>query len=146
MRICFDLDNTLCSGIPYSQATPYPGAKKLLKGLKDAGHTIIISTARGMGHTNGNPGKAMAELGQLTLQQLSSWGFPFDEFYMGKPAADLYIDDKAVPLKWDGSFDILRKEIRQKSIDHELGSLNEELNAINKLCSGTCQCRKRTRH
>ena len=31
----------------------------------------------------------------LTLNQLDSWGFVYDEIYFGKPNAELYIDDKA---------------------------------------------------
>tara|TARA_Y100001963_G_C6477306_1_gene307300 strand:- start:15 stop:431 length:417 start_codon:yes stop_codon:yes gene_type:complete len=95
MRICFDLDKTLCSGKPYIEAIPYPGVKDLLTRLKARGHTIIIYTARGMGTSKSNPGKAIAQIGKLTLNQLDSWGFIYDEIYFGKPSADIYVDDKA---------------------------------------------------
>ncbi len=96
MRICFDLDETLCTGYPYSDAKPLPGSKELLLRLHADGHKIIIQTARGMGRADGNIGKALATIGELTLQQLSSWGFVYDEIYFGKPAADLYVDDKSL--------------------------------------------------
>ena len=96
MRICFDLDNTLCAGKPYDVARPLPGAATLLKKLKAQGHTIIIFTARGMGSSFGNSGKAIAQIGQLTFAQLEEWGFPYDEVYFGKPSADLYVDDKSL--------------------------------------------------
>jgi hypothetical protein len=97
MRICFDLDETLCTGYPYEIAIPLDGACELLQKLGSEGHTIIIQTARGMGRSNGNIGKAQNLVAKLTLDQLESWGFIYDEIYFGKPAADLYIDDKSLP-------------------------------------------------
>jgi len=97
MRICFDLDETLCTGYPYSESKPLPGSKDLLLQLRNDGHQIVIQTARGMGRSDGNIGKALAAVAEITLQQLSSWGFVYDEIYFGKPAADLYVDDKSLP-------------------------------------------------
>lgn len=96
MRICFDLDNTLCCGVPYYEAVPVPGASQLLRELRRQGHTVIIQTARGMGSSDGNPGKAIAQEGAQVFEQLDAWGFEYDELYFGKPAADLYVDDKAI--------------------------------------------------
>ena len=95
MRICFDLDNTLCEG-PYESARPLPGVKELLHRLKEEGHTIIIHTARGMNSSNGNIGKVISRLGKLTIDHLDEWDFPYDELVFGKPAADVYVDDKAI--------------------------------------------------
>lgn len=95
MRICFDLDNTLCTGKPYETAEPFPGVKDLLLKLKEEGHTIIIQTARGMATASSNPGKCVKNIGRLTLEQLDAWGFLYDEIYFGKPNADLFVDDKA---------------------------------------------------
>ena len=95
MRICFDLDLTLCTGKPYATAQPYSWAVDLLSELKSEGHTIIIYTARGMDSNKGNVSKVIHQLGKLTLDQLDQWGFQYDEIYFGKPSADLYIDDKA---------------------------------------------------
>jgi len=96
MRICFDLDDTLCSGKPYEKAFPIEGRRELLKSLKDKGHTIIIYTARGMGRSNGSIGKSMASIGRITLNQLEKWDFVFDEIVFGKPSADIYVDDKGL--------------------------------------------------
>lgn len=96
MRICFDLDETLCTGKPYNQAKPLPGRKELLARLKKEGHEIIIYTARGMKTYHGNIGQVVKELASLTLLQLKQWEFIYDEIYFGKPSADLYIDDKAI--------------------------------------------------
>lgn len=97
MRICFDLDNTLCTGYPYEYATPIEGTVDLLRELKARGHTIIIQTARGMGSSSSNPGQATRRIGKLTFDQLDDWGFIYDEIYFGKPDADLFVDDKAYP-------------------------------------------------
>jgi hypothetical protein len=106
VRLCFDLDNTLCTGYPYEQAEPISGAAELLLDLRDAGHTIIIATARGMGTHNNNPGAARAAIGLLTLKQLESWGFVYDEIYFGKPGYDIVFDDKAyLPGMQVGSVD-----------------------------------------
>lgn len=96
MRLCFDLDTTLCIGRPYEEAIPLPGAADLLRTLKTHGHYIIIDTARGMGSSNGSVGRAIASIGELTLTQLKEWGFEYDELHFGKPSADIYIDDKAL--------------------------------------------------
>jgi phosphoserine phosphatase len=69
MRICFDLDNTLCVGKPYEFAKPLPGAADLLRSLKNKGHTIIIYTARGMGSCTGCSGMALAKIGKITFDQ-----------------------------------------------------------------------------
>ena len=96
MRICFDLDETLCSGKPYKDAIPIVENINLLKRLQSNGHIIIIYTARGMGRSASNQGLALKEIGLITFLQLEQWGIPYDEIYFGKPTADIYIDDKAI--------------------------------------------------
>jgi capsule biosynthesis phosphatase len=103
MRICFDLDGTLCdgelsgeSGTDYSECQPIPGAADILRSLRSQGHTVIIQTARGMGSTHGNVGAAQAKVAAITFEQLEAWGFEYDEIYFGKPSAELYIDDKSM--------------------------------------------------
>lgn len=96
MRLCFDLDETLCVGYPYDIAQPIPGRAMLLKQLKVQGHTIVIYTARGMGRTNNQVAEALKQIESITLKQLSQWDFVFDEIWFGKPSADIYIDDKAI--------------------------------------------------
>lgn len=96
MRICFDLDETLCTGFPYSEATPFEDSKDLLLRLRQDGHQIVIYTARGMGRANGNIAKASALIAKDTFEQLERWGFVYDEISFGKPSADIYVDDKSV--------------------------------------------------
>jgi ribonucleotide monophosphatase NagD (HAD superfamily) len=91
MRFCIDIDGTLCEtiGADYESSTPIPKAIELVQNLRKSGHYIILFTARGT-----LTGKSWLE---LTKSQMSSWGVPYDELIMGKPAADIYIDDKALP-------------------------------------------------
>jgi hypothetical protein len=87
---CFDLDGTLCSdtGGKYEEAEPFPEMISQVNQLKQEGHNIIIFTARGSG--TGIDWKSITE------DQLSRWEVAHDRLILGKPAADVYIDDKAV--------------------------------------------------
>jgi capsule biosynthesis phosphatase len=81
---------------------PVPGAVEKIRELKDAGHRIIIYTARHMKTTGGNVGAAVARKGLVTLEWLERHGIPYDEIHFGKPHAHLYIDDNALRFtSWD---------------------------------------------
>lgn len=86
----FDLDGTLCSltNGNYEVAVPFQDRISHVNSLHEAGHAIIIFTARGA--TSGK------NLHSLTVEQLTSWGVKFDRLVMGKPHFDLLVDDKAV--------------------------------------------------
>jgi dTDP-glucose 4,6-dehydratase len=89
MIYCFDIDGTICdSKDGYHKAKPYPEIIDFINELYYKGHTIKIYTARGKA-TNMN-----WEL--FTLEQLFRWGVNYHEITFNKPAADIYIDDKAV--------------------------------------------------
>ena len=100
LRICFDLDNTLVSypSIPgnYSTVKPIHANINLLKSLKNAGHEIIIYTARRMATHKHNIGKVMKDIALITLESLEALGIEYDEIIFGKPIADIYIDDRAM--------------------------------------------------
>lgn len=83
---CFDLDGTICTDSDglYSFCKPILERVEQVRRLYQSGHTIIIHTAR----------SRMREF--VTLDQLSEWGVPYHHLVMGKPKADLYIDDKGV--------------------------------------------------
>lgn len=114
MRICFDLDNTLCYGRPYENAQPIPGRAKLLKDLRADGHVVIIYTARFMSTCEYNVGKVIKSIGKMTLEQLDSWGFEYDEIYFGKPSADIYVDDKALHVSGIGNIRNLMNVMQAK--------------------------------
>lgn len=86
---CFDLDATLCltNGTDYASSKPISSRISVVNELYDAGATIYIMTARGF--------VSGLDLRELTESQLLSWGVKFHKLFMGKPAADVYIDDKA---------------------------------------------------
>ena len=100
MRVCFDLDNTLVTypSTPgdYSTVRPIHKMIQLVRELKDAGHTIIIYTARRMATHNGNVGAVVRDIGKVTMDTLERFRIPYDELIFGKPIADMYIDDRAI--------------------------------------------------
>ncbi len=90
MVFCIDIDGTICSqatGCGYTDAEPDVEMVARINQLYDAGHTIKIATARGQA--------SGVEYIDLTRRQLKEWGVKYHEL-MTKPAADWYVDDKAV--------------------------------------------------
>lgn len=87
---CFDLDGTLCTTTDndYNNAIPKLDRIAKVNQLANMGDTIIIFTARGA--SSGIDWMAVTE------RQLSDWGILHNELILGKPAADFYIDDKAI--------------------------------------------------
>lgn len=89
VKYCVDVDGTLCTQRDgdYENAEPiYPVIEKL-RALHAEGHEIEIHTARGT--ITGANWKAVTE------HQLAEWGVPYSRLTFGKPAADVYVDDRA---------------------------------------------------
>lgn len=85
---CYDIDGTLCSkDCQYEDAKPFKNVIDHLNNLYDEGNTIILFTSRGT--VSGNNWRA------LTEEQLGRWGVKYHELLMGKPHADVFIDDRA---------------------------------------------------
>ena len=88
MNIYVDIDNT----ITYTANMDYPSAvprmERILKinKLYDQGNTITYWTARGT--------KSGINYTELTKGQLVKWGAKHHKLLMGKPAFDLFVDDK----------------------------------------------------
>ena len=100
MRVAFDLDNTLVtfprvSG-DYSTVGPIDSAIALAQRLVADGHHIIIHTARRMRTHRGDVAKVRADALPCILATLTKFNIPCHELVLGKPWADVYIDDKAV--------------------------------------------------
>lgn len=97
MKIVFDLDGTLCTQEQdYSDARPIVGRVERVRKLHEAGHQIVIFTARGT--ETGVDWRARTE------EQLKEWGIPYGELLFGKPAADLYVDDKGMSVEaWEAA-------------------------------------------
>jgi hypothetical protein len=91
MIIYVDIDETICyyeNERLYHLAKPNKERITKINNLFEQGHTIIYWTARGT-LTNINHFS-------LTYEQLNNWGCKFSELRMGKPAYDLFIDDKNI--------------------------------------------------
>ena len=94
-----DIDGTICSLAPngeYEKSVPYMDRIEKINSLYDNGHTIIYFTARGMGRYNNNPRKATQRFYSMTEGKLREWGAKYHDLILGKPAGDIYIDDKGV--------------------------------------------------
>jgi len=99
MTYVFDIDGTLCikdASAPYSDALPLSQRINMVNNLYDAGHTIIMQTARGMGRHSNNQQLAIQQFYALTAEQLKDWGVKYHLLFLGKPAGDIYIDDKGI--------------------------------------------------
>lgn len=98
MRIVLDVDNTICAtkvdGQSYSDVLPFPDVVEILHKWKSEGHYIILQTARHMRTYDGNEGKILGNFGYF-YKWLEKHNIPYDEIYIGKPNADVFIDDKA---------------------------------------------------
>jgi ribonucleotide monophosphatase NagD (HAD superfamily) len=93
-----DIDGTICNNTfgDYESATPFEDRIAHLNKLYDEGNTIIYLTARGMGRYKNSRMLAHQNFFDLTYNQLQSWGCKFHELHLGKPAGDVYVDDKGV--------------------------------------------------
>jgi len=97
MKICFDLDGTLCTKTngKYHLARPIKKAIEKANQYFDEGNYIIIFTARYMGRNNGNIKKAYKQGFDEAKEQLKKWGIKYNELIFGKPEFDILIDDKS---------------------------------------------------
>lgn len=95
MRIYVDIDDTICYHTAefdeerdYSHSKPHEDRIAKINKLFYEGNTIIYWTARG----------TMTGINwfDTTYAQLCQWGAKFHELRMGKPAYDLFIDDKNI--------------------------------------------------
>lgn len=113
VTVVFDIDGVLATGTQeevysnaagwdYAKCTPMHQGIKLLKHLKKEKVRIVLHTARW--------GSDRA----VTEAWLKEHKIPYDELLLGKPSADLYIDDKG--FHWDTLPDPVSDAIRGKEI------------------------------
>jgi hypothetical protein len=72
----------------YADATPIVTRINKVNELYDQGNTIVYWTARGT--------KTGIDWTNTTTKQLKSWSVKYHELLFGKPAYDLFIDDKNI--------------------------------------------------
>lgn len=85
--IMVDLDGVICSEEQFHDrplATIIPGAREALARLRAAGYVVVVYTARSWGEY------------RVTKKWLDDHGLEYDGLQMGKPVADLWIDDRAL--------------------------------------------------
>ena len=94
----FDIDGTICSlvGGDYEKASPINYRIDKVNDLYEEGNVIIFQTARGMGRFKNDDVKAKSAFYDLTVKQLDMWGVKYHELHLGKPAGDIYVDDKGI--------------------------------------------------
>ena len=92
----FDIDGTICTNSKgnYYDSEPLIGRIKIINELYGNGNTIIFQTARGMGSSGNNSQLAIEKWHDFTVSQLSNWHIKYHKLFFGKPAGDIYIDDK----------------------------------------------------
>ena len=98
MTYVFDIDNTICHSEngDYENARPIMDRIATINELYEDGNKIVFQTARGMGRSNNSSTYAHEAFYELTRMQLLEWGVKFHELFLGKPAGDIYIDDKGI--------------------------------------------------
>jgi capsule biosynthesis phosphatase len=94
----FDIDGTICTLTEgdYSLAEPIEARIQKVNKLHAEGHHIIFFTARGMGRHKNNKNLAENQFYEFTVKQLDMWGVRYNELHLGKPAGDIYVDDKGI--------------------------------------------------
>jgi len=101
MVIMIDIDGTICSEErPWERplAVPLAGAVEAVNKLVDEGHTVVLWTGRGWDQY------------RVTKRWLDDHGFQYAQILMGKPIANLIIDDRACRFAgWDKDYVALAK-------------------------------------
>jgi len=92
----FDIDGTICTVTNgnYDQALPLKERIRKVNALYKQGNKIIFQTARGMGRSSNNVENAYELFYDITKKQLDDWGVKYHQLFLGKPAGDIYVDDK----------------------------------------------------
>ena len=89
----FDIDGVIAHLSPdnnYALAKPNFEIINKINELSDAGHYVVLFTARGS--------KTGTDWQSITEIQMKEWGVKFNEIRFGKPFADYYIDDRMLSV------------------------------------------------
>ena len=93
MVVFVDMDGTICTELAVSErprAEPFPGALDAVNQMVADGHTVVIWTGRGWHEY------------RETKSWLDNHGFRYAQLLMGKPIANIIIDDRARQfVGWD---------------------------------------------
>jgi len=87
-KIVVDVDGTICTQEKdYNNAKPLMNRIEFINNLHAEGLEVEYFTARGT--------KTGKDWKEITEKQFEKWGVKYDKLTFGKPAGDLYVDDKA---------------------------------------------------
>lgn len=108
--LVFDFDGVICANNSgdYANAPPYPHAIAHINEAYEKGYNIVIFTAR---YGKRAPGSQYQKGYMEAYKWLVDNGVKFHELRLGKPAGDMYIDDKACQVRsalsdvdWNNNF------------------------------------------
>jgi uncharacterized HAD superfamily protein len=102
LRICIDIDGVIAQGLSnwphYESCEIVDGAVESIRHFQEQGHCIILYTAR------------FEEDRDVTKKWLYYHGIVYDKLIMGKPCADVYIDDQAFKfLNWEDTCEHIKQ-------------------------------------
>ena len=106
---CFDIDGVIAELVPnndYGLSGPNTDVIQVINTLYDAGHRIVLYTARGSA--------TGMDWTDVTKRQLNDWNVRYHELHFGKPAADFYVDDRMFPLS---ELPFLSRTVKEKLHD-----------------------------
>jgi nucleoside-diphosphate-sugar epimerase len=81
---------SLTSGNDYKLCEPLTSNIEAVNRLYDAGHRIVMMTARGSA--------TGIDWSEQTRAQFERWGLKYHDLHFGKPAADYYVDDRMLSI------------------------------------------------
>jgi len=93
LRFCFDIDGVIAQKAEandYSKAKPNMSVINFVNKLYNLGHCVILFTARGSA--------TGIDWEDVTQKQLSDWNVQYTKLQFGKPAAEVYIDDRLLSI------------------------------------------------
>jgi capsule biosynthesis phosphatase len=121
-RLVFDFDGVICvfGAKDYSQAVPYEISINHINRVFTEGWHITICTARYMMRCNGN----IQDVNRFGYDEAYGWlrkfKVNFHKLVLGKPSADMYIDDRACRIEgskgdadWQNTFWPLLNKIEE---------------------------------
>lgn len=108
-----DIDGTICEAplledgtYDYPNAAPFPRVIERINEMYDAGHTIILATARGMRTYEGDVEKIKENVQPVLEEWLERYKVKYHELHVGKPWGKnpIYVDNRNLTVKsfaWD---------------------------------------------
>lgn len=114
MKIYVDIDDVICKqpdgtkDLNYHDRVPIKENIEKFNELYSKGHSIVYWTARGT--------ETGIDWSVVTTKQLIKWNCRFDKLVLGKPAFDVFIDDKAFNVdRINELFNSINQQIHEES-------------------------------